>query len=74
MKIIRKLNLFYHFVFQLNFVTKNKTYLLDILLTAAIEKFERVSDHKSVLLVDLQQQLRGPPKPKPRNLYKTDVI
>jgi exocyst complex component 8 len=43
-------------------------------LTAAIEKFEMISDHKSVALVELQQQLRGVPKPKPRNVYKTDVL
>lgn len=62
------------FYSQLNFVTKNKTYLTDVLLTTAIAKFEKISDHKSVVLVELQQQLRGPPKPRPRNVYKTDVL
>jgi exocyst complex component 8 len=47
---------------------------VEVLLTAAIEKFEKISDHKSIALVDLQQQLKGPPKPKPRNVYKTDVL
>jgi exocyst complex component 8 len=59
---------------QLNFVAKNKNYLIEVLLTAGIEKFEKISDHKSIALADLQQQLRGPPKPKPRNVYKTDVL
>lgn len=47
---------------------------MDVLLTAGIEKFEKISDHKSIALVELQLQLRGPPKPKPRNVYKTDVL
>lgn len=59
---------------QLNFVSKNRTYLVEVLLTAAIAKFEKTSDHKSIALVELQHQLRGPPKPKPRNVYKTDVL
>lgn len=59
---------------QLNFVSKNKSYLVEVLLTSAIGKFETISDHKSVILVELQQSLKGPPKPKPRNVYKTDVL
>lgn len=59
---------------QLNFVTKNKSYLAEVLLTTAIEKFERISDHKCIMLAELHQQLRGPPRPKPRNVYKTDVL
>ncbi|KAG5671753.1 hypothetical protein PVAND_001932 [Polypedilum vanderplanki] len=57
---------------DLNFVTKNKVYLVDVLLSTAITKFEQISQHKSTLLIELQTQLKAP-KPKPRNVYKVDL-
>lgn len=57
---------------DLNFVTKNKSYLVDTLLPVAIKKFEETSDHNSTLLSELHNQLRTP-KPKPRNVYKIDL-
>uniref|UniRef100_A0A1Q3F7J3 Exocyst complex component 8 n=1 Tax=Culex tarsalis TaxID=7177 RepID=A0A1Q3F7J3_CULTA len=59
---------------DLNFVAKNKTYMSEVLLPIAIARFEKISDKKPDLLVELQLQLRGPPKPKPRSVYKTDVL
>uniref|UniRef100_A0A8D8KW38 Exocyst complex component 8 n=3 Tax=Culex pipiens TaxID=7175 RepID=A0A8D8KW38_CULPI len=59
---------------DLNFVAKNKTYMSEVLLPIAIARFEKISDKKPDLLAELQLQLRGPPKPKPRSVYKTDVL
>ncbi len=69
-KIQKKLKL----ILQPNFVTRNKSYLSNVLLPIAIKKFEITCGGKSELLFELDKQLRGPPKPKPRNVYKTDVI
>ncbi|KAG4076121.1 hypothetical protein HA402_011467 [Bradysia odoriphaga] len=57
-----------------NFVTRNKSYLSSVLLPIAIKKFEITCGGKGELLCEMEKQLRGPPKPKPRNVYKTDVI
>ncbi|KAJ6634747.1 Exocyst complex component 8 [Pseudolycoriella hygida] len=57
-----------------NFVTRNKSYLGSVLLPIAIKKFEATCNGRSEMLSELEKQLRGPPKPKPRNVYKTDVI
>lgn len=64
------------FFLQLNFVSKNKSYLVEVLLAVAIQDFEKLSGQKCHILSELQRQLlnKEPPKPKPRNLYKTDVI
>ncbi|XP_065076645.1 exocyst complex component 8 [Ochlerotatus camptorhynchus] len=59
---------------DLNFIAKNKVYMAEMLLPIAIGRFEKISDKKPDLLVELQMQLRGPPKPKPRSVYKTDVL
>lgn len=64
--------LIFSFLSQLNFVAKNKAYLVDILLITAIAKFEQVSEHKSSFLTELQTQFKVP-KPKPRNVYKIDI-
>lgn len=55
-------------------MAKNKTYMSEVLLPIAIARFEKISDKKPDLLAELQLQLRGPPKPKPRSVYKTDVL
>ncbi|XP_058450299.1 exocyst complex component 8 isoform X2 [Malaya genurostris] len=59
---------------DLNFVSKNKTYMSEVLLPIAINQFKKNSGKTPDILVELQLQLRGPPKPKPRSVYKTDVI
>lgn len=65
---------FFSFLLQPNFVSRNKSYLSGVLLPIAIKKFETTCSGKSELLCEMEKQLRGPPKPKPRNVYKTDVI
>ena len=45
-----------------------------MLLTIAINQFESKSGQKCVVLNELQVQLRGAPKARPRNVYKTDVL
>lgn len=62
------------FIFQLNFVSRNNNYLTEVLLPIAIVKYESTSGDRSELLAELLMQLRAPPKPKPRSVYKTDVI
>ncbi|XP_055541614.1 exocyst complex component 8 [Wyeomyia smithii] len=59
---------------DLNFVYKNKSYMCEVLLPIAIAHFEKISTRRPDLLTELQLQLRGPPKPKPRSVYKTDVL
>lgn len=59
---------------QLNFVSKNSTFLLETLLPIAMSKYQKVSGCRCELLAELMMQLRGPPKPKPRSIYKTDVL
>ncbi|XP_053693594.1 exocyst complex component 8 [Sabethes cyaneus] len=59
---------------DLNFVCKNKTYMCEVLLPIAIAHFTKISTKRPDLLTELQLQLRGPPKPKPRSVYKTDVL
>lgn len=59
---------------DLNFVARNKNYLTDVILPNAIEKFEKLSGSKCEILNELYLQLKGPPKPKPRSVYKTDVL
>lgn len=59
---------------DLNFIAKNKVYMGEVLLPIAITRFEKISDKKPDLLMELQLQLRGPPKPKPRSVYQTDVL
>ncbi|EAT37589.1 AAEL010432-PA [Aedes aegypti] len=59
---------------DLNFIAKNKVYMGEVLLPIAIARFEKISDKKPDLLMELQLQLRGPPKPKPRSVYQTDVL
>lgn len=59
---------------QLNFVSKNNAYLVDTLLPVAIAKYQKISGSKCEILTGLLNQLRGPPKPKPRSIYKTDVL
>lgn len=77
-KLFRKFKLRNFLVFlsllQPNFVTRNKSYLGSVLLPIAIKKFETTCGGKSELLCEMEKQLRGAPKPKPRNVYKTDVI
>lgn len=65
---------FNFFIFQLNFVSRNSNYLSDVLLPVAMKKYDEISGGRSDLLSELSMQLRGPPKPKPRSVYKTDVI
>lgn len=60
--------------FQLNFVSRNKAYLAETLLPVAVAHFERISESSPDSLRDLMQQSRGPPKPKPRSIYQTEVI
>lgn len=62
------------FLLQLNFVSKNNSYLLESLLPVAISKYQKLSGSKCDLVIELLNQLRGPPKPKPRSIYKTDVL
>lgn len=74
-EIVRYFSLhFTHFsfvlVFQLNFVSRNSSYLLDTLLPVVIARYEQISGSRNELLA----KLRMPPKPKPRSIYKTDVI
>ncbi|XP_055607993.1 exocyst complex component 8 [Uranotaenia lowii] len=59
---------------DLNFVSKNKAYMVDVLLPNAVERFEKISGQRPDLLAEVPTLLRGPPKPKPRSVYKTDVI
>lgn len=59
---------------DLNFVARNQKYLADVLLPIAISKFEKLSGSKSEILNGLLSQLRSPPVPKPRSVYKTDVL
>ncbi|XP_055375200.1 exocyst complex component 8 [Condylostylus longicornis] len=60
---------------DLNFVTKNKNYLLQELLPTAIDKYEKISGRRNDFLCELRAQFGGgPPKPKPRSIYQTDVI
>ncbi|XP_055906320.1 exocyst complex component 8 [Eupeodes corollae] len=57
-----------------NFVMKNKTYLVENLLVTAFDRYEKYSGVKSEILIELYHQLGTSPKPKPRNIYQTDVI
>ena len=59
---------------DLNFVSKNKHYLTDVLMPIAIGRFEEISGKKCDALTELMLQLKGPPKPKPRSIYKTEVL
>ncbi|CAD7093646.1 unnamed protein product [Hermetia illucens] len=59
---------------DLNFVSRNKSYLVEELLPVAVKKFEKLSGRKNEVLSDVHLQLRGPPKPKPRSVYQTDVL
>lgn len=61
-------------IFQLNFVARNHQYLAEILLPTAILKYDEIGGGNSELLSELLMQLRSPPKPKPRSVYKTDVL
>lgn len=61
--------------FQLNFVAKNRSYLSEILLPVATQRFEKTSGSSSEILKDLMTQSRAaPPKPKPRSIYQTELI
>lgn len=55
-------------------MSRNSNYLSDVLLPVAMKKYDEISGGRSDLLSELSMQLRGPPKPKPRSVYKTDVI
>jgi exocyst complex component 8 len=59
---------------DLNFVSKNKAYLVEVLLMVAIKKFGKIIGQSSGVLQELQNQLKAPPKPKPRSIYKTEII
>uniref|UniRef100_A0A0K8TTL2 Exocyst complex component 8 n=1 Tax=Tabanus bromius TaxID=304241 RepID=A0A0K8TTL2_TABBR len=59
---------------DLNFVARNKTYLLDVLLPIAINKFEKISGLQNEALILIANKSKGPPKPKPRSVYQTDVL
>ncbi|XP_050083794.1 exocyst complex component 8 [Anopheles aquasalis] len=60
---------------DIKFVAKNKTYMVEVLLPIAMNRFERIAGKKPELLAELQVQLRTvPPKPKPRSVYQTDVL
>lgn len=59
---------------DMNFVSKNKTYLTEVLLKTAVVRYESICKKTPQQLIGLQQQLSGPPKPKPRSIYKTDVL
>ncbi|XP_052868771.1 exocyst complex component 8 [Anopheles cruzii] len=60
---------------DMKFVAKNKTYMVEVLLPIAMNRFERIAGKKPELLLELQAQLRTvPPKPKPRSVYQTDVL
>lgn len=59
-------------------MARNKSYLSDVLLPIAMAKFQNYSNGKCELLNELLQQVQSnknqAPKPKPRSIYKTDVI
>ncbi|XP_070493868.1 exocyst complex component 8 [Chironomus tepperi] len=57
---------------DLNFVAKNKAWLVDVLLEKAISDFEAKSEHKCILLTELKNQLKAP-TPKPRNVYTVQL-
>jgi len=46
--------------------------MVDVLLEKAINNFEDKSEHKCILLTELQNQLKAP-KPKPRNVYTANI-
>lgn len=60
--------------FQLNFVSRNNNYLVETILPVAITNYQSVSGSRCEKLIELLNHLRGPPKPKPRSIYRTDVI
>lgn len=60
--------------FQPNFVAKNKSYLMEVLLPVSAQRFEKISGSSSEVLKELMVQSRGAPKPKPRSIYQTEVI
>ncbi|XP_055691156.1 exocyst complex component 8 [Lutzomyia longipalpis] len=62
---------------DLNFVSRNKLFLVEKVLPAAIALFETTSGRTCELLPELKG-LAGktgqPPKPKPRSIYQTEVL
>lgn len=75
------------FFLQHLFVTRNKSYLSDVLLPIAMAKFQNCSNSKCELLNELLAQIqarngsgsaggspRQQPVAKPRSVYKTDLI
>uniref|UniRef100_A0A6B2EBB1 Putative exocyst complex subunit n=1 Tax=Phlebotomus kandelakii TaxID=1109342 RepID=A0A6B2EBB1_9DIPT len=62
---------------DLNFVSRNKQFLLDQVLPAAIALFESTSGRSCEQLPELKalaSKTGNPPKPKPRSIYQTDVL
>ncbi|GAB0097961.1 Exocyst complex component 8 [Sergentomyia squamirostris] len=62
---------------DLNFVSKNKKFLVEEILPAAIDLFESTSGRSAELLPELKGlsvKTGQPPKPKPRSIYQTDVL
>ncbi|XP_063704483.1 exocyst complex component 8 isoform X2 [Culicoides brevitarsis] len=58
---------------DLNFVTSNKTFLVNVLLKTALTRFTLISGKLSYILKGVEKQLTGP-KPKARNIYKTEIL
>ncbi|XP_059621396.1 exocyst complex component 8 [Phlebotomus argentipes] len=62
---------------DLNFVSRNKQFLVDRVLPAAIALFESTSGRSCELLPELKAlatKTGNAPKPKPRSIYQTDVL
>ncbi|XP_055716486.1 exocyst complex component 8 [Phlebotomus papatasi] len=62
---------------DLNFVSRNKQFLVEKILPAAIELFESTSGRNCELLPELKvlaAKTGAAPKPKPRSIYQTDVL
>lgn len=48
--------------------------MVNVLLKVAITKFSLISGKTPTLLIDAGNQILGPPKPKPRSIYKTEIL
>uniref|UniRef100_A0A1L8DVZ4 Putative exocyst complex subunit n=1 Tax=Nyssomyia neivai TaxID=330878 RepID=A0A1L8DVZ4_9DIPT len=62
---------------DLNFVSRNKQFLLEKVLPAGISLFESTSGRACELLPELKNlttKTGQPPKPKPRSIYQTEVL
>lgn len=48
--------------------------MAEVLLKTAVSRYNATSNKIPNLLMEVEKQLSGPPKPKPRSIYKTDVL